>query len=101
MKASTGMVVLVAFFWPAFFAAPVAQAEQLDLNTVKCKAFLESSKEDIAYTLAWLDGYYKGEDDPAVIDFDKLKENAGTLGKYCAEHSDATVGAAAEELFGK
>ena len=101
MKASTGMVAFAAFFLPALFAAPLAQAEQLDLNTVKCKAFLESSKEDIAYTLAWLDGYYKGEDDPAVIDFEKLKENSGTLGKYCAEHPDATVGAAAEELFGK
>jgi acid stress chaperone HdeB len=95
------MVVLVAFFWPAFFAAPVAQAEQLDLNTVKCKAFLESSKEDIAYTLAWLDGYYKGEDDPAVIDFDKLKENGATLGTYCTQHPDVGVGTAAEELFGK
>ncbi|MGO9004150.1 MAG: HdeA/HdeB family chaperone [Beijerinckiaceae bacterium] len=101
MKASTGMVALVAFFWPALLAAPLAQAEQLDLDTVKCKVFLENSKENIAYTLAWLDGYYKGEDDPAVIDFDKLKENAATLGTYCAQHPDATIATAAEELFGK
>jgi acid stress chaperone HdeB len=101
MRASTGLVALAVFFWPALIVAPPAHAEVLDLNTVKCKAFLESSKEDIAYTLAWLDGYYKGEDDPAIIDFEKLKENATTLGAYCAKHPDVGVGTAAEELFDK
>ena len=101
MKTSAGLLALVVCSWPAAFAAPPAQAESLDLNTVTCKAFSERSKEDIGYTLAWLDGYYKGEDDPAVIDFDKLKENAGALGAYCEQHPDVTVGAAAEELFGK
>lgn len=98
MKDSTGILALVAL---SLSAALPAKAAQLDLNTVKCKTFLESSKEDIAYTLAWLDGYYKGEDDPAIIDFDKLKENAATLGAYCAQHPDEGVGTVAEELFGK
>jgi acid stress chaperone HdeB len=101
MKTSTGLLALAAFFWPAFFVTPPAQAQVLDLNTVKCKAFFEGKKEDISYTLAWLDGYYKDEDDPAVIDFDKLKENAGNLGSYCAAHPDETVATAAEQLFGK
>jgi acid stress chaperone HdeB len=78
-----------------------AQAESLDLGTVKCKDFLAGSKDEISYTLAWLDGYYMDEDAPAIIDFDKLKTNAGKLGEYCAAHPDIGVGAAAEELFGK
>jgi acid stress chaperone HdeB len=78
-----------------------ATADVLDLGTVKCKDFMASNKEEIGYTLAWLDGYYKDEDDPAVIDFDKLKDNAGKLGAYCATHPDIGVGTAAEELFGK
>lgn len=78
-----------------------AGAEALDLGMVKCKDFLASSKEDIGYTLAWLDGYYKDEDDPAIIDFDKLKENAGRLAEYCGSHPDVGVGTAAEQLFGK
>lgn len=78
-----------------------AQAAVLDLGTVKCKDFLASSKDEISYTLAWLDGYYMDEDAPAIIDFDKLKTNAGKLGEYCAAHPDIGVGAAAEELFGK
>jgi acid stress chaperone HdeB len=79
----------------------VAQAEILDLNTVKCKDFLASSKDEISHTLAWLDGYYMDEDAPAIIDFDKLKSNSTKLAEYCTAHPDVGVGAAAEELFGK
>jgi len=78
-----------------------AEAEVLDLNTVKCKDFMTASKEDISYTLAWLDGYYMDEDAPAIIDFDKLKSNSAKLADYCGAHPDIGVGAAAEELFGK
>ncbi len=96
------MRVSIAIFCLAA-ALPMAagRAEQLDLNTMKCKDFLQSSKEDIGYTLAWLDGYYKDEDDPPIIDFDKLKDDAGKLSSYCEQHPDTGVGAAAEELFGK
>ena len=81
-------------------SAGAAKAESLDLDKVTCKDFLASSKEDMAYTLAWLDGFYKDEDAPSVIDFDKLKANSGKLGAYCAAHPDDTVGDAADELFG-
>ncbi len=79
----------------------LVQAETLDLGTVKCKDFMAGNKDEIAYTLAWLDGYYMDEDAAAIIDFDKLKTNATKLADYCTEHPDIGVGAAAEELFGK
>ena len=101
MRASTGLLTLAALFWPVLLSTSSAQAEVLDLNGLKCKTFFESSKEDVNLALAWLDGYYKDEDDPALIDFDKLKENAASLGTYCAAHPDETVGNAAEQLFGK
>lgn len=85
----------------AAFLPQAASSAILDLGTVKCKDFLAGSKEDISYTAAWLDGYYKDEDDPAIIDFDKLKENAARLGAYCGQHPEVGVGTAAEELFGK
>jgi acid stress chaperone HdeB len=101
MKVSTGLLALATFFWPVFLAAPSSQAETLDLSTLKCKAFLEGSKENLPTTLAWLDGYYKGDDDPAVIDFDQLKKNADSLNTYCGQHPDTSVEDAAEELFSK
>jgi acid stress chaperone HdeB len=100
MKAWSGMLALAIFFWPVLLA-PATQAEVLDLSTIKCKAFFESSKETVSHALAWLDGYYKDEEDPAVIDFDKLKDNAKMLGDYCAAHPGETVGTAGEQLFGK
>jgi acid stress chaperone HdeB len=93
------LVLGVAFACLGQIAA--ARAESLDLGTVKCKDFLASSKDEISYTLAWLDGYYMDEDAAAIIDFDKLKTNAGKLAEYCVAHPDIGVGAAAEELFGK
>jgi acid stress chaperone HdeB len=78
-----------------------ANALNLDLTMVKCRDFLTKSPEEIDVTLAWLDGFYMDEDASTVIDFDKLKENAGKLKSYCAAHPDVVLGAASEELFGK
>lgn len=78
-----------------------ALADRIDLNTVKCKEWIESSKEDIGATVAWLDGYYKDENDPPIMDFDKMKADAGKLGKFCAENGDLGLGTAAEKVLGK
>jgi acid stress chaperone HdeB len=80
---------------------PAAQAERLDLNTVKCKEWLESGKDNIGITMAWLDGYYKEENDPPVIDFDRMKADATKLATYCAANQDLGLGTAAEKMFGK
>ncbi|WP_051335519.1 HdeA/HdeB family chaperone [Methylocapsa acidiphila] len=83
------------------FAGRASAAEILDLNTVKCKEWLDSSKENIGYTIAWLDGYYMDEDASPIINFDKMKENAGKLAGYCAANPAVGLGTAAEELFGE
>ncbi len=101
MKTSHIVLGLAAALFCQIATAGLGQADVLDLGTVKCKDFLNSSKEEIGYTLAWLDGYYMDEDAAAIIDFDKLKANSGKLGAYCGEHPDVGVGTAAEELFGK
>ncbi len=87
----------------AVFALGLTQASatEIDLSVIKCKDFLAESKEDIGYTLAWLDAYYKDEDAPAVIDTEKFTENAKKLGAYCAQHPDTGLITATDELFGK
>jgi len=96
MRGSIAIFCLVAVLAPSW-----AQAAQVNLNTQTCKDFMQTSKQDVGYTLAWLDGYYKDEDDPPIIDFDKLKDNANKLGSYCTDHPNTSVGAAAEQLFDK
>jgi acid stress chaperone HdeB len=81
-------------------AAP-AQAQKLDLSTVTCKQFLESGKENISLILMWLAGYYSDEDDPPIVDFDKMKTDAEKLGEYCGKNLTTGVITAAEEVLSK
>ena len=89
----------VASFGPALFGS--ALAEDIDLSTWTCKQFLAASKDDVGVILAWLDGYYKEEDEPPVIDTEGLVVKAKSLGQYCAAHPDSQLIAATDKLFQK
>jgi acid stress chaperone HdeB len=82
-------------------ASAPAQAQKLDLSTVTCKAFLESSKENMSLILMWLAGFYTDEDDPPIIDFDKMKVDAEKLADYCAKNPTSGLITAAEAVLDK
>ena len=83
----------------ALLSCAPAMAEDIDLSSWTCKQFLAASKEDVGVILAWLDGYYKEEDEPPVIDTAALVVKAKKLGQYCAEHPDSELIAATDKLF--
>jgi acid stress chaperone HdeB len=85
----------------AVFAAAPAGAANLDLSTIKCKDFLSSGKDNIAVIITWLDGYYKNENDPPVIDLDTFSANSEKLAKYCADNPDNGLITAADKTLGK
>jgi len=85
----------------AFGLAWEVKAAPLDFQSATCKDFLTRPKEETDAAIAWVDGFYMDEDASTVIDFEKLKTNAGKLNTYCTSHPDVILGAAAEELFGK
>jgi acid stress chaperone HdeB len=64
-----------------------------------CKQFQAASKGDVDIILAWLDGYYRAEDDPPVIDRDQLAANARKLAAFCSTHPDVKLITAAGILF--
>ncbi|MGB6536727.1 MAG: HdeA/HdeB family chaperone [Xanthobacteraceae bacterium] len=76
-----------------------AFAADIDLSTWTCHKFQSASKEDVGIILAWLDGYYHGENDPPVIDTDKFVANAKKLGEYCSAHPDTGLITATDSLF--
>ena len=76
-----------------------ANAQQLDMNTVKCKDFVASSKENIGLMLMWLQGYYSDEDASPIVDFDKMMKDAQKIGEYCAKNPDHSVITAADEAL--
>ncbi len=90
----TGLVLAAALPW----AAP-AKANDIDLSTWTCKQFQSASENEVTLIIAWLDGYYRAEDDLPIIDPNQLTANAKKLGTYCAAHPDAKLIAAADLLF--
>jgi acid stress chaperone HdeB len=92
--ALTAIILSAVLFW----GGP-AKANPIDLTAWTCKQFQSAAKDEITLILAWLDGYYRAEDDPPVIDTDQLAANAKKLGSYCAAHPDAKLITAADTLF--
>ena len=57
-------VLCATLFATTLLAASPATSQVLDLSTIKCGDFISSSKENIGIVLAWMNAYYKDEDDP-------------------------------------
>jgi acid stress chaperone HdeB len=86
-------------------AGPVAtgpaHGQTVDLATIKCKDFIELSKETITTLTVWLDGYYTDEEDAAVFEPDKLKVKAEKLTAFCAQNPKLGLMTAAESVMAK
>jgi acid stress chaperone HdeB len=95
------MKIATAVFAVVLLGTTSGIADVLDLSTMKCSDFLKSSKDDVGATLAWLDGYYKDEDDPPVIDTDKFVANAKKLAEYCVANPTIGLITATDKLFSK
>lgn len=91
-------VVLVA---ASVVSACPCRAQTIDLATLKCKEFIDLSKETIATLTVWLDGYYTDEEDAAVFEPDKLKIKAEKLSAFCAQNPKIGLMTAAESVMAK
>lgn len=78
-----------------------AHATKLDLSTMTCKQFLDSGDDTIKLVLTWMDGWYKGDEDNAIIDTDVFVDNAKQIGAYCGKNPTVSVVTAADEVLGK
>jgi acid stress chaperone HdeB len=78
-----------------------AHATKLDLATMSCKQFLESGYDTIKMVLTWMDGWYKGDEENAIIDTDVFVENAKKFGTYCGKNPSISIVNAAEAVLGK
>jgi acid stress chaperone HdeB len=78
-----------------------ANAVVLDLSTLTCKQFLEGGDDEIKMVLTWMDGWYKGDEDEAIIDTDVFVDNAKKFGTFCAANPTISIVNAAEKILGK
>jgi acid stress chaperone HdeB len=84
-----------------FGLTPATHAAILDLSMMTCREFLAADKDEIRIILAWLDGYYKDDQDPAILDTDVLVANLKKLNEYCAANPTVGLIIATDRLFGK
>jgi acid stress chaperone HdeB len=85
----------------AVFAAHGANAQALDLSAISCKQFIELPKDTAAAITMWLDGHLTDEEDPAVLDLDRIKIKAERLAALCAQNPQVSLMTAAEEVMGR
>jgi acid stress chaperone HdeB len=98
MRLKAAHAVLLA---ATFLVAGPADGQTINLATMKCKDFIELSKDTIATLTVWLDGYYTDEEDAAVLEPDKLKSKAEKLSAYCAQNPKLGLMTAAEGVMAK
>jgi acid stress chaperone HdeB len=78
-----------------------AHAVVLDLSTMTCKQFVDGDSDEIKMVLTWLDGWYKGDSDEAIIDTDVFVANAKKFGVFCRANPSISIVNAAEKILGK
>lgn len=95
MRTACALALLVVL------AAGPASAQKVDVSTIKCDDFVKSGKDTIGNLMMWLSGYYTGEDEEAIIDFDKMAADGEKLGRLCAENPALGLLTAAERIMSK
>jgi acid stress chaperone HdeB len=98
MLGKIASAILVAV---ASLAAASADAQVVDLSTLRCKQFIELPKETLNAVTLWLDAYLTDEEESAVIEFDKMQGKAERLAAYCAQNPEMSLMTAAENVMDK
>src|SRR5260370_29088430 len=78
--------ILATALGGALVSAGSASAQFVDMNTVTCNDFNGFKKDTTFAIVMWLDAYYRDDDDPPIIDFEKLGQKAGKLAVYCSQN---------------
>src|SRR5215218_9713016 len=65
------------------------------------QGLLRGPKERVSYILTWLNAYYRDDESPPVIDFDKMKADGEKLGAYCQKSPSVGIITAADRIFDK
>jgi acid stress chaperone HdeB len=93
-------IIALGFTAALALSPATANAVVLDLATMSCKQFVDSGPDEIKMVLTWMDGWYKGDSDEAIIDTNVFVENARKFGAYCGANPTVSIVTAAEKILG-
>ncbi len=66
----------------------MAQAEVIDLSTIKCSDIAKMSEEEGSYLMIWLHGYYGGKAGDTTMDLESFEASGKAIGDVCATSPD-------------
>ncbi len=75
-----------------------AQAEVIDLSTVKCSDIAKMSETEGSYIMIWLHGYYGGKAGDTTMDTDSFEATGKAIGESCAANPDLGLMTAINQL---
>jgi ABC transporter substrate binding protein/HdeA/HdeB family len=78
---------------------PKQDRKVIDLAEVTCKTFTELTREEQNIITAWLQGYHLPEQEPAVIDVEKMLSDKAKLTEHCINKPEDDVMTAAEAVM--
>ena len=80
---------------------PKQDRKVIHLTEVTCKTFTELTREEQNIITAWLQGYHVPEQEPAVIDVEKLLLDRAKLKEHCINEPEDDLMTAAEAAMEK
>lgn len=89
------LAALAAFM---VLALPTAQAETLDLSTLKCSELATVNDEEGTVIFIWLLGYVGGQLNSTLLNLDEMEAFGTKVGEYCASNPDVGLVAGVMDL---
>jgi hypothetical protein len=80
---------------------PKQDRRVIHLAEVTCRTFTELTQQEQNIITAWLQGYHLPEQEPAVIDVEKLLLDRAKLSEHCINRPEDDVMTAAEAVMEK
>ena len=77
-----------------------AQAETLDMSTIKCSDTFDRSADEAALVMFWFHGYYGGKAGDTTVDFGSLGDVAKELGDLCRLNPNVGLMTALKNIVG-
>src|SRR5439155_20732073 len=90
-----GLLIIAAACLPAVNAG----AMSLDMSTVTCEKFLQSTdSRTLPIVVGWLIGHHAAKNAPPTLDFENADRRSAELLKVCGDNPSITVSAAGDRL---
>lgn len=99
MKRTMSAAALAACFLALPALGLPAQAETVDLATVKCSELASMKQDDADFMFAWLLGYAGGQTGTTTIDLGAMGTIGTEIGEYCAKNPEVGLLSAATAVM--